>query len=59
VYRDEREGWRRHVPTVYCGDDPGLVPADPRAVVERHGWTVQPVGRGAETVTVAVSENGV
>ena len=58
-HRDERDGWRRLVPTVYCGDDPDLVPADLREPVESRGWTVQPMGRGAETVTVVVSENGV
>ena len=60
AYRDERpDDWRRFLPRVYCGDDPEFVPDDLRAVVESHGWTVQPMGRDAENVTVVVSENGV
>lgn len=60
AYRDERpDDWRRFLPRVYCGDDPDLVPADLRELVESRGWIVQPMGRSAETVTVVVSENGV
>jgi hypothetical protein len=59
-YREERpDDWRRFLPRIYCGDDPDLVPEALRETVESHGWTVQPMGRSAETVTVVVSENGV
>ncbi|MFB6180042.1 MAG: hypothetical protein ABEI77_09995 [Halorientalis sp.] len=57
--RDQPSGWRRLLPRLYCGDDPALVPDDCRTIVETHGWTVQPMGRDAETVTVVVSRNGV
>lgn len=55
-----RTGWRSVLPRLSRdGGDPTLVPADLRAVVERHGWTVQAMGRSGETVTVVISENGV
>jgi hypothetical protein len=59
IFCDERDGRRRLFLTVYCGDDPDLVPENLRTVVKRHGWTVQPMGRDGETVTVVVSEDGV
>mgnify|MGYP000409834977 FL=1 len=58
--RDPATGWRRLVPRVYCdAGDPNLVPDDLRDVVEKHGWTVQAMGRDAATVTVVISEHGV
>jgi len=58
--RKPATGWRRLVPRVYCNaGDPDLVPDDLRDVVEEHGWTVQAMGRDAETVTVVISERGV
>ena len=56
---EPRTGWRRFLPRVYDGGDPDLVPDDLRAAVEERGWTVQPMGRDAETVTVVISRNGV
>ena len=56
---EPRTGWRRFLPRVYDGGDPDLVPDDLRAAVEARGWTVQPTGRNAETVTVVVSRDGV
>lgn len=52
-------GWRRLLPRLYSGGDPDLIPTDLRTTVEDHGWTVQPMGRDATTVTVVISENGV
>jgi hypothetical protein len=58
--REPATGWRRFVPRVYCNaGDPDLVPDDLRDVVEGYGWTVQAMGRDAETATVVVSEYGV
>jgi hypothetical protein len=57
--RDPATGWRRLVPRVYCNaGDPDLVPDDLRDAVEGYGWTVQAMGRDADTVTVVISENG-
>ncbi len=52
THRKSQSGWRRFLPRVYCGNDPDLVPDDLRGIVEEQGWTVQPMGRNAETVTV-------
>jgi len=58
--RDPPTGWRRLLPRVYCNaGDPDLVPDDLRSAVERHGWTVQAMGRDDEAVTVIISPNGV
>lgn len=57
--REKRNGWRRFLPRVYCGDDSDLVPDDLREAVEDRGWTVQPMGRDPDTVTVVISEGGV
>ncbi len=58
--RDPPTGWRRLLPRVYCNaGDPNLVPDNLRSAVERHGWTVQAMGRNDEAVTVIISPNGV
>ena len=57
--RAPRTGWRRFLPRIYDGGDPNLVPDDLRSVVETHNWTVQPMGRDDDTVTIVISEGGV
>ncbi|WP_435347195.1 hypothetical protein [Haloarchaeobius sp. HRN-SO-5] len=57
--REPRVGWRKLLPRTYDGGDLNLVPDEVRTVVEEQGWTVQPMGRDDETVTVVVSKHGV
>ncbi|ATW87260.1 hypothetical protein halTADL_0447 [Halohasta litchfieldiae] len=58
--RDPPTGLRRFLSRVYCNaGDPDLVPNDLRTAVERHGWTVQAMGRDDQQMTVIISPNGV